>query len=260
MTGSAGQVDRLACLELRGGNHLATYAARLPGLTAWVSCNPLRPSRRGGDLYYLSACSHGSIARVVIADVSGHGEMVSAAAVRLQGALRRHIDLWDQSLLIRDLNESFFRDEHRLKFATAFLGSFASASGDLLFTNAGHMLPLFYRAAAQEWTYLQDFMPAPKEISDLPLGLIPGTEYHQTASRLSPGDLLILYTDGINEAENEAGDQLGLECLLSMARGLPVNSATAAGEALLASVARFRGNAPPEDDATVVALLCEGAA
>ena len=141
MTGSAGQVERLACLELRGGNHLATYAARLPGLTAWVSCNPLRPSRRGGDLYYLSACSHGSIARVVIADVSGHGEKVSAAAVRLQHALRQHIDLWDQSVLIRDLNESFFRDEHHVKFATAFLGSFASESGDLLFTNAGHMLP-----------------------------------------------------------------------------------------------------------------------
>src|SRR5580658_8692114 len=123
MTGSAGQVERLACLELRGGNQLARYAARLPGLTAWVSCNPLRPSRRGGDLYYLSACSHGSIARVVIADVSGHGEKVSAAAVHLQKALRQHIDLWDQSLLIRDLNESFFRDEHRAKFATAFLGS-----------------------------------------------------------------------------------------------------------------------------------------
>jgi serine phosphatase RsbU (regulator of sigma subunit) len=260
MTGSAGQVERLACLELRGGNQLATYAARLPGLTAWVSCNPLLPSQRGGDLYYLSACSRGSIARVVIADVSGHGETVSAAAVRLRNALRQHIDLWDQSVLIRDLNESFFRDERRVKFATAFLGSFASDSRDLLFTNAGHMLPLWYRAATQEWSYLQDFIPAPKEISDLPLGLIPGTGYHQSAVRLGPGDLLILYTDGINEAENEAGDQLGLECLLSMARSLPVGSATAAGEALLAAVAHFRGNAPPEDDATVVALLCEGAA
>src|SRR5580704_16611790 len=111
MTASARSVHRLACLELRGGNHLATYPARLPGLSAWVSCNPLRPSLRGGDLYYLSACSHGSIARVVIADVSGHGETVNAAAVRLKNALRKHIDLWDQSVLIRDLNESFFRDD-----------------------------------------------------------------------------------------------------------------------------------------------------
>jgi serine phosphatase RsbU (regulator of sigma subunit) len=260
MTASAGNVPSLACQELRGGNQLATYAARLPGLTAWVSCNPLRPSRRGGDLYYLSACSHGSIARVVIADVSGHGEKVNAAAVRLQQALRQYIDLWDQSELIRDLNESFFQDEHRVKFATAFLGSFASESGDLLFTNAGHMLPLFYRAATEEWSYLKDFTPEPAEVSDLPLGMIPGTEYHQTAARLAPGDLLILYTDGINEAENEAGDQLGLECLLSMARSLPVSSATAVGESLIGAVARFRGNAPANDDATIVTLLCEGAA
>jgi phosphoserine phosphatase RsbU/P len=260
MTGDAGQVERLACLELRGGNQAATYGAQLPGLAAWVSCNPLRPSRRGGDLYYLSACSHGSIARVVIADVSGHGEKVSSAAVRLRNSLRRHIDLWDQSVLIRDLNESFFRDEHHVKFATAFLGSFASASGDLLFTNAGHMLPLFYRAATQEWSYLQDFMPEPKEVSDLPLGLIPGTEYHQAAVGLASGDLLILYTDGINEAENEAGDQLGLERLLSIARSLPTGSATAAGQELVAAVAQFRGRAPAKDDATIVALLCEGAA
>jgi sigma-B regulation protein RsbU (phosphoserine phosphatase) len=107
---------------------------------------------------------------------------------------------------------------------------------------------------------LQDFMPEPKEISDLPLGIIPGTEYHQTAVGLAAGDLLILYTDGINEAENEAGDQLGLERLLSMARSLPTGSAMAAGQELMAAVARFRGNALPKDDATVVALLCEGAA
>jgi serine phosphatase RsbU (regulator of sigma subunit) len=86
------------------------------------------------------------------------------------------------------------------------------------------MLPLFYRAKTQEWSCLQDFMPAPKKVSDHPLGLIRGTDYHQTAARLAPGDLLILYTDGINETENEAGDQLGLECLLSMARALAVCS------------------------------------
>jgi serine phosphatase RsbU (regulator of sigma subunit) len=258
MTGSSGQVERLACLELRGGNHLATYAARLPGLTAWVSCNPLRPAQRGGDLYYLSACSHGSIARVVIADVSGHGERVNAAATRLQNALRQHINLWDQSVLIRDLNESFFRDERRVNFATAFLGSFASESRDLHFTNAGHMLPLWYRAAAQEWSYLQDFMPEPEEISDLPLGLIPGTDYHQTTASLAPGDLLVLYTDGINETEDEDGNQLGLDGLLAIARCLPATSATVAGEALTAAVARFRGNAPTKDDATIVVLQCEG--
>ena len=258
MTANAGQVYRLACLELRGGNHLATYTAELPGLAAWVSCNPLLPAQRGGDLYYLSACSHGSIARVVIADVSGHGETVSAAAVRLRDALRQHIDLWDQSELIRDLNDSFLSEKEHVKFATAFLVSFAADSGDLLFTNAGHLPPLWYRASTREWSYLQDSAPPATEMGNLPLGLIAGTEYQQAGVVLQPGDLLILYTDGINEAENEAGDQLGLERLLSLARFLPSGSATAAGADLMAAVSRFRGKAPAGDDATVVALRYKG--
>ena len=246
-------------MELRGGNHLATYPAQLPGLSAWVSCNPQQPSRRGGDLYYLSACSRGSIARVVVADVSGHGSTVSAAAVRLRNALRKHIDVWDQSVLVRELNKSFLSDEHEVIFATAFLGSYASESGDLLFTNAGHLPPLLYRAATGAWSYLQDLAPETKEVTDLPLGMVSGTKYRQAGVSLAAGDLLIVYTDGINEARNETGDQLGFERLLSIARGLPASSAAAAGEELMAAVSRFRGYARPKDDATVVALLCEGA-
>jgi len=98
---SADGVYRLACLELRGGNRAAVYRAELPGLDAWVCCRPLLPATRGGDLYYMSVCSHGSISRVTIADVAGHGEGVSMVAERLRDALRDHADQWDQSALIR---------------------------------------------------------------------------------------------------------------------------------------------------------------
>ena len=256
--GGYATVQKLACLELRGGNHAATYSADLPGLTVWVSCNPLRPSLRGGDLYYLSACSSGSVARVVIADVAGHGETVSAAAVHLRDALKQHIDYWDQSLLIRGLNESFLKDAGRGKFATAFLASFTIDSGHLLYTNAGHMPPLWYRASVKEWCFLPESAPQSEEISGLPLGLIAGTSYHQDAAEVQSGDLLILYTDGINEAEDHTGEQLGLVRLLEMAYSLPTRSAAAAGEQLLARVAEFRGSAPPKDDATVVALMRKG--
>src|SRR5437870_10911262 len=103
----ANGVYRLACMELRGGNHLAAYSAELPGLAGWVSCHPLRPSPRGGDVYYMSACSQGVMARVVLADVAGHGEAVSTAARRLRDSLRTHVDQWDQSSLIRQLNDNF---------------------------------------------------------------------------------------------------------------------------------------------------------
>jgi sigma-B regulation protein RsbU (phosphoserine phosphatase) len=101
---------------------------------------------------------------------------------------------------------------------------------------------------------LHDSTPLSKEIVDLPLGLIEGTSYRQTAVQLEPGDLLLLYTDGISESYDESGAQLGLERLLSIARNLPTETAVAAGKALLAAVARFRGTAPAADDETVVAL------
>jgi sigma-B regulation protein RsbU (phosphoserine phosphatase) len=248
------QPYRLACLELHGGNQAGAYSAELPGLAAWVSCRPLVPAQRGGDLYYLSACSQGVIARVVLADVAGHGEIVSSAAVQLRDALREHVDHWDQSQLIRRLNESILKGAPLSRFATAFVASFYRESGELLFTNAGHQPPLWYRTATGEWSFLLDSTPYSKDIVDLPLGMIRGTAYSQTAVQLEMGDLLLLYTDGINESCDESGEQLGMEGLLSVARGLPVDSAAAAGHALLSAVNRFRGSVPPADDETVVAL------
>jgi phosphoserine phosphatase RsbU/P len=252
------QPYRLACLELHGGNQAGAYSAELPGLTGWVSCRPLIPSQRGGDLYYLSACSKGVIARIALADVAGHGEVVSAAAGRLRDALREHVDHWDQSTLIHQLNESFLRDSRDSRFATAFLASFYRQSGELLFTNAGHLPPLWYRTATNEWSLLADSTPYSKEIMDLPLGMIAGTSYSQTAVQLERGDLLLLYTDGISEAFDESGEQLGLDRLLAIARNLPVDSAAAAGQGLLSAVARFRNGMPPADDETVVALERHG--
>ena len=254
MIEEADKVHRLACLEVRGGNHRAAYAAELPGLAGWVSCRPLQPSPRGGDVYYMSACSQGVMARVVLADVAGHGGAVSAAADRLRDVLRHHLDSWDQSTLIRELNDNFLKGATSSQFATAFVASFYSNSGELLFTNAGHMPPLWYRAAVQEWSLLLESTPLSKEIVDLPLGLIAGTSYSQTAVQLEPGDLLLLYTDGVSEAYDESGTQLGLERLLSIAQNLPTESAVAAGKALLAAVARYRGGAPAADDETVLAL------
>ncbi len=250
---SAG-LDRLACLEIRGGNHLAVARAELPGLSAWISCRPLQPATRGGDLYYLSACSHGSISRVTIADVEGHGEGVSTIAEGLRDALREHADDWDQSSLIRRLNDGFLHGARRGKYATAFLLSQYAMTGQLLFTNAGHVPPLWRRAALGEWTFLQDRTPYSTQIADLPLGMIRGTAYTQTAIQLEPDDVIVLYTDGVNESLNEAGEQLGLDGLLEIANGLPSCSPAATGEALLGAVARYRGSAPPSDDETVVVL------
>jgi hypothetical protein len=84
--------ERLACLEIRGGNERASYSIELPGMSAWVSCRPLTPATRGGDLHYLSVCSQGVVSRITVADVAGHGELVSAVAEGLRDVLRKHAD------------------------------------------------------------------------------------------------------------------------------------------------------------------------
>jgi len=253
-SGTGGEVYRLACLELRGGNQAAVYQADLPGLDAWISCRPLLPANRGGDLYYLSVCSQGSISRIILADVSGHGESVSNLAERLRDALREHADHWDQSALIRQLNDSFLTISTGGRFATAVLLSHYVDTGEMLFTNAGHLPPLWFRSAAREWTLLQEETPYSKEVADLPLGIIPGTSYSQSAIQLEPGDLLLLYTDGIVEPRNDSGERLGLEGLLALARGLPCGSASETGTVLVEAVARFRGLAAAADDETIIAL------
>jgi phosphoserine phosphatase RsbU/P len=252
----AGDVPRLSCLEIRGGNRAAVYSAELPGFEVWVSCRPLQPATSGGDLFYLSVCSHWSVSRVSIADVAGHGEAVSGVAEHLRDAMREHADNWDQSALIRQLNDGFLGGPREGKYATAFLLSHYSETGEVLFTNAGHPPPLWHRARSRRWSFMRDTTPYSKEIADLPLGMIRGTSYRQTAIELEIGDLILLYTDGLNESHDERGEQLGLDRLLKIAEGLPVTSAAAAGEGVLSAVSRFRGSALPQDDVTVVALRC----
>jgi sigma-B regulation protein RsbU (phosphoserine phosphatase) len=246
--------QRMACLEIRGGNRRESYSVELPGLSAWICCRPLTPATEGGDLHYMTVCSMGAISRVVLADVAGHGEVVSSIAERLRHGLRKHVNTWDQSILVQELNNSFLAGAKGVQYATAFVLGHYVQTGEMLFTNAGHVPPLWYRAAERRWLIISHSTPYAKEVADLPLGLIAGTPYTQTAIQLSPGDLLVLYTDGISESRDAAGRQLGSDQLASLASTVPVELPDTAGEALLSCVEMFRSPIPAEDDETMIVL------
>lgn len=246
--------ERLACLEIRGGNERASYSLDLPGMAAWVSCRPLTPATRGGDLHYLSVCSQGFVSRVTLADVAGHGELVSSIAERLRDVLRKHSDAWDQSDVVRELNDSFLAGAEGVQYATAIVLGYYSATGELLFTNAGHLPALWYHAAEQKWTLMLEGSPYSKEVADLPLGLIPGTPYTQTAVQIGTGDLIVLYTDGVTDSTDHTGVHLDRDGLLALANRIPFGSASQAGRALIELLDAFRGAMPPNDDETVVVL------
>jgi phosphoserine phosphatase RsbU/P len=254
MTGPGSEVRLLACLEIKGGNECAAYSIELPDLTAWVSCRPMAPANRGGDLHYLSVCSQGFVSRIALADVAGHGELVSAAANRLRDLLRRHANEWDQSDVVRELNDSFMGSAGDAEYATAFVLSHYSGSGEMLFTNAGHLPPLWYHADTNEWTFLMESTPYAKAIADLPIGLIAGTPYSQTAIQLGWDDLLVLYTDGITESTDDGGEPLDRDGFVTLARDVSVLSAAQTGQELLASLEYFRGASSASDDETLIVL------
>ncbi|MGH9805084.1 MAG: PP2C family protein-serine/threonine phosphatase [Candidatus Acidiferrales bacterium] len=246
---------QLACLEVWGGNRPLSEEIRLPGLSGWLHSRPYAGSAAGGDVYYVSLCSRGELARVGVADVAGHGDVVSRLATRLRELMQKHVNAWDQSQFVRDLNESFGKEVTGGKFATAVLVGLHAPSGQLVLTNGGHPPPLWFHNQTRRWELLSSACATCTDpLLDLPLGIIPGTDYHQSLVQLEPGDLLILYSDGLPEAKDRSGNLLTEPGLLKLAAELPTDSPAAAGRALLAAVAAYRSGLTPQDDETVVTL------
>jgi hypothetical protein len=131
--------------------------------------------------------------------------------------------------------------------------SFHRITGRLVFSNAGHLPPLWYHATQRSWGWLEEGNdPKIKKVAGLPVGLIPGTDYSQTVVTLNPSDLLVLYTDGITEAENGTRQELGREQFRDWARRAPVDSAKALGEDLLQRLDSFRGGIRNDDETLLV--------
>lgn len=246
--------ERLACFELWGGNSAANHPVELPGLAGWVYSAPLDPASGGGDVRYISVCSHGRVSRIVVADVAGHGSDASLVAQKLRSILQRHTNNWDQSVLMQELNQAFIPTAARSQYATAVVLGFYVETGELVFTNAGHPPALWFQAREGSWVLLEDTTAFAVEIEGLPLGLIPGTSYAQTGVRLGVGDTLVLYTDGITEAIDSSGAELGHTGLLKLAQGLKVGAPLDLVRELIAGVQRFRGNGSRRDDETLIVL------
>jgi len=241
----------LVCNEIQGGNREFIGARKLPGMEAWVATIPVNEKDGGGDLHFMSVCDGDLFSRVALADVSGHGRDVDAATMVLHRLMRKHIGAWDQSDFMRGLNDTFSRYGGG-QYATAIVLSFNRITGHLAFSNAGHLPPLWYHASQQAWGWLEEGDRVPRKAFGLPVGLIPGTDYCQTVVMLGRSDLLVLYTDGITDAGNARGKDLGRAQLLEWARQCPVESPEVLGEELLKRVGEFRGSQHNDDETLVV--------
>ena len=270
ITADGARTRSLQCGEVWGGNSAVEQTLSLPGLMVWLHSKPFHNASGGGDVYYFSVCSHGVIARVALADVSGHGEPVSGLAQTLRGLMHKYVDYWDQTEFMEELSRAFAASQRQLPgqqegfgldramFATSTLLGYYREDRQLLVTNAGHMPPLHYRAVNGDWYWLDE--QAPVYIAartGLPLGLIPGTQYTQTAFQLGPGDLVVLYTDGVTETANVSGEELELEGLRANARAVSIGPPSEVGAGLLEAVRQFGAGGTQTDDETLIVLRCE---
>ena len=130
-----------------------------------------------------------------------------------------------------------------------------SRRGLLGMRNAGHPVPLLYRASRREWSWLEIARDNTRgKPSDVPLGLLADVAYGRIVLKPQPGDLVVLYSDGVSEATNPAGRELGLYGLMEMVISLDCNSADAFGIQLTSALRDFRGGEVPSDDETVIVI------
>jgi phosphoserine phosphatase RsbU/P len=180
---------------------------------------------------------------VVIADVAGKSVPAALLMATLQASLRtiapENAPLAD---LVARLNRyACAHSLNGMRFTTAVLAEYSTASRRLTYVNAGHNAPILRRANGAVETL---------ETGGLPLGIRLDRQYETSSLELRPGDALIFFTDGVVEAFNESGEEFGNERWLSAIRSLPDWDASQTLQFLMKRVDEFVGATRQSDDIT----------
>jgi serine phosphatase RsbU (regulator of sigma subunit) len=232
------QVARQVQLEL-----LPRQDPRPEGWELWSFMKPA--NHVGGDLVDYVDLGHGRLG-ITLGDVAGKGLGAALLMAKLQATLRALapacVTLAD---LGTDLNLILHRDGLPNRFATLFYLEVQAGTGTARYLNAGHNPVYLLRGG--------DGTRAEKlEASGLPLGMLEPVEYKEGRLELASGDLILVYSDGLTEAENAAGEEFGngrLEALFGRMAGM---SPDAAGALIIEEVTRFMGERKPLDDLSLV--------
>jgi sigma-B regulation protein RsbU (phosphoserine phosphatase) len=205
----------------------------------------------GGDLfdfYIMHTPDHGDRLCFCIGDVSGKGvpaSLVMATTRSLFRNISAHVS--NPGNIVRVINEAQVEGNEAAMFVTLFVGILDLADGRLLYCNAGHNPPMLL---GSELSYL----PCDP---NLPAGLMPEIDFTVQETVLQPGDIIFLYTDGLNEAEDAAQAQFGEERMEQVASRLMAEgtrSTKTVVERMTEAVKGFVGDAEQSDDLTMLAI------
>lgn len=219
-------------------------------------CQPARSM--SGDYFDFLDLAPGRLG-LVVGDVSGKGISAAFLTASLHASIRTHAPLLGDRCgeVLAKVNALLYEATEPERFATLFYAVYEDRPRMLTYANAGHEPPLLIRgrAACGPTGGQQDRPPAScvsLESQTLPLGLFPSLPVVQESIQASPGDWLLVFSDGITEALNEKGEEFGRERLAEIAA---CNSLRTAGEVrntILAEVSRHSGGLPQSDDLTLI--------
>jgi serine phosphatase RsbU (regulator of sigma subunit) len=214
----------------------------VPGYTFAGSSRPCRTV--SGDYYDFVVRPDGKV-YFAIADVSGKGVTAGLMMAGLQASFRIFCKTNPRPAeLVAQLNVALKENLPQSKFVTLFLGRLDTASGLIEYANAGHTPPLWIR---------RDSVLELEE-TDLVLGVVTQAGYLNRTLQLDPGDALVLFTDGVTEAENLDGDDLGSQRLVQRLSTLHGTSAPDITKVIEGEVLAHIGDATVADDVTLVAV------
>ncbi len=201
----------------------------------------------GGDYYEVLRLPDGRAA-LMVGDATGHG-MASGLVMAIANAtLKTALDLDpDPSRVAALLNRTLCRTGTRRTFMTVFYALLAPATGDLVSFCAGHPFPLLRRAGGQV-----------EELGrgGLPLGVHQELAPEPLATALAPGDLLVLYTDGLAEAVNAQDEAFGYDRIEALVR--PGGKPQEVHDRILAAFDAHVGEEPLRDDLTLLVVARDG--
>ena len=214
----------------------------IPGLELAAICRPARSV--SGDYYDFIPLSPTRIG-IVLADISGKGIFAALLMASLQAALRSTAAIETQAgtaEIVTRLNQHLFRNTSEDRYATLFYAIYDSAAKTLTYTNAGHLSPIF----------VNDGTTQTLECGGTVVGLFEKTEFTECVLPVSPGALLVAFSDGLTEPESVYGEEFGTRRVRTEVLRQRDAKAARIAENLVAAAEQWAGTADQADDMTVV--------
>ena len=233
------EIARDIQLAMLPGGMVQLGDARIAGVT--------RPANTvGGDFYDVITRPDGKVV-IALGDVAGKGSPAALLMALLVAMLRTLVDEnLDPAVLVARLNVQVARHSPASRFITLFYGVYDPADGSLEYVNAGHLPPIMLRRTGQ--------FERVSEGGGLALGMFDHATYQPQRTVIGPGDMLVMFSDGITEAENRAGrpfEETGLEAVVAAEMNADPQ---AIGRAILAAVDAHAGDMRLADDVTALVL------